>query len=52
VVNPGFVRTDMGGPGASITPEASVRAMRTVIEALTPERTGSFLNWKGGEFPW
>jgi len=52
VINPGFVRTDMGGPGASISPEESVRAMRGVIDALTPEQAGSFLNWRGGTWPW
>ena len=52
VINPGFVRTDMGGPGASISPEESVGAMRGVIDALTPEQAGSFLNWRGGTWPW
>jgi NAD(P)-dependent dehydrogenase (short-subunit alcohol dehydrogenase family) len=52
VINPGFVRTDMGGAGASISPEESVTAMRKVIDALTPVQTGAFLNWRGGEYPW
>jgi NAD(P)-dependent dehydrogenase (short-subunit alcohol dehydrogenase family) len=52
VVNPGYVRTDMGGPGASISPEVSVTAMRGLIEGLMPEQAGSFLNWRGGTFPW
>ena len=52
VMNPGWVRTDMGGPGGSISPEESVRAMRGLIDALTPEQAGSFLNWRGGGYPW
>ena len=52
VINPGWVRTDMGGPGGSISVEESVTAMRKVIDALTPEQTGTFLNWKGGGYPW
>jgi NAD(P)-dependent dehydrogenase (short-subunit alcohol dehydrogenase family) len=52
VINPGFVRTDMGGAGASISPEQSVRAMRKIIATLTPEHAGSFLDWKGGTWPW
>ena len=52
VMNPGWVRTDMGGGAASISPEESVAAMRRQIAALTPDRTGSFLNWKGGGYPW
>ena len=42
----------MGGPGASISVEESVAAMRRVIDALTPEETGSFLNWRGAGYPW
>jgi NAD(P)-dependent dehydrogenase (short-subunit alcohol dehydrogenase family) len=52
VMNPGWVRTDMGGAGASISPEESVSAMRRIIAGLTPEANGSFLNWRGGSYPW
>lgn len=52
VINPGWVRTDMGGEGAAITPAESVTGMRAQIEALTLETSGSFLNWKGGTYPW
>jgi NAD(P)-dependent dehydrogenase (short-subunit alcohol dehydrogenase family) len=52
VINPGWVRTDMGGSGASISPEQSVEAMRRIIAALTPAETGTFLNWRGGGYPW
>jgi NAD(P)-dependent dehydrogenase (short-subunit alcohol dehydrogenase family) len=52
VMNPGWVRTDMGGGGGSISVEESVSAMRRRIAALTPEQGGSFLNWRGGEYPW
>lgn len=52
VINPGWVQTDMGGPGAAITPAQSVTGMRAQIDALTLETTGSFLNWKGGGYPW
>ena len=52
VINPGWVRTDMGGAGASISPEESVTAMRRIIDGLTPEANGSFLNWRGGGYPW
>jgi NAD(P)-dependent dehydrogenase (short-subunit alcohol dehydrogenase family) len=52
VINPGWVRTDMGGPGGSISPEESVTAMGRIIAALTPEQTGSFLNWRGTGYPW
>lgn len=52
VINPGWVRTDMGGPSASISPEESVAGMRKVIAALTLDQTGTFLDWKGGGYPW
>jgi NAD(P)-dependent dehydrogenase (short-subunit alcohol dehydrogenase family) len=52
VINPGWARTDMGGEGASASAEESVAAMRRIIAALTPEQAGSFLNWRGGTFPW
>jgi NAD(P)-dependent dehydrogenase (short-subunit alcohol dehydrogenase family) len=52
VINPGWVRTDMGGSGASISPEQSVTAMRDIIDRLRPEDAGSFLNWRGGTYPW
>jgi NAD(P)-dependent dehydrogenase (short-subunit alcohol dehydrogenase family) len=52
VINPGWVRTDMGTANASISAEESVTAMRGIIDGLLPEQAGSFLNWKGGTFPW
>jgi NAD(P)-dependent dehydrogenase (short-subunit alcohol dehydrogenase family) len=52
VINPGYVRSDMGGPGASISPEESVSAMRGIIAGLTAADAGSFLNWRGGSYPW
>lgn len=52
VINPGWVRTDMGGEHAAISVEESVTAMRARIDSLLPEQAGSFLNWKGGTYPW
>jgi hypothetical protein len=42
----------MGGPQASISPAESVAAMRRVIDGLTAEAAGSFLNWRGDTYPW
>ena len=51
-VSPGWVRTDMGGAGAPLSPEASVRGLRKVIEGLTPHDSGRFLSHDGTEIPW
>ncbi len=52
VFHPGWVLTDMGGPGAMISVDTSVSGMRSVIEQLTPEHSGSFLRYDGKELPW
>lgn len=51
-VHPGWVRTDMGGDGADLCPEDSVRGLRKVIAELTPEGSGRFWNYDGVELPW
>lgn len=52
MVHPGWVRTDMGGPGGKITPTESVRALRSLIDAFKPEDSGKFLNYDGTPYPW
>jgi NAD(P)-dependent dehydrogenase (short-subunit alcohol dehydrogenase family) len=52
VVNPGWVRTDMGGANATLSPEESVSALRRLIEALGMQQSGKFLNYDGREYPW
>ena len=52
LLSPGWVKTRMGGPGAEITPEQSVSAMRKLIERLTIDDTGRFLRRDGSELPW
>lgn len=51
-LSPGWVRTDMGGEGAPLTPEASVRGLRRVLAGLRSEDSGKFLSHEGGEIPW
>jgi hypothetical protein len=50
--HPGWVKTDMGGAGADITPSESVRGMRRVIASLKPRDSGRFMNYDGSEIPW
>lgn len=52
MLHPGWVRTDMGGPGAAIDAKTSVAGMRETIAGLTRDRSGSFLNYDGQELPW
>jgi NAD(P)-dependent dehydrogenase (short-subunit alcohol dehydrogenase family) len=52
VMSPGWVRTDMGGPRGTLTPEESVKAMREVIAGLKPGDTGKFFNYNGKNYPW
>lgn len=52
VLHPGWVRTDMGGPGATYSPEESVRGLVAVIEKLGPADNGRFYDFKGNPIPW
>jgi NAD(P)-dependent dehydrogenase (short-subunit alcohol dehydrogenase family) len=52
VVNPGWVRTDMGGPSATLTPAESVARLRRLIENLGPGHSGKFFNHDGREYAW
>lgn len=49
-MSPGWVRTEMGGPGAPLTPEQSVTAMRKTLAGLTRRHHGAFINYDGRRF--
>jgi NAD(P)-dependent dehydrogenase (short-subunit alcohol dehydrogenase family) len=52
LVNPGWVKTDMGGSNATLSAKASVTAMRRLIETLGQAQSGKFFNYDGREYPW
>ena len=51
-LSPGWVSTDMGGQGAPLTPEVSVRGLRTVLAGLRREDSGKFFSHDGSQIPW
>jgi len=51
-INPGWVRTDLGGANAPLAVEESVHAMCRLIGRLRPRDSGRFFNYDGGEHPW
>ena len=52
-VNPGWVKTDMGGQKAEFTPEESVTSkIQNVLDKASLEISGSFVNYDGTFHPW
>ena len=52
-VHPGWVRTDMGGRYATLSPEESVEAVLNLIKDFKYEdHNGQFFDYKGSVFPW
>ena len=52
VIDPGWVKTRMGGANAPTPPEKSVADMRQLIERLGPELSGAFLKRDGSRHAW
>jgi NAD(P)-dependent dehydrogenase (short-subunit alcohol dehydrogenase family) len=52
VFHPGWVRTDMGGPSADISPDESAQGVKRVIDRLSVATSGRFWNYDGSELAW
>lgn len=52
LLHPGWVRTDMGSSAADIDTDTSASGMQAVVNALSADQSGKFLNYDGTEFPW
>ena len=52
VLSPGWARTDMGGPNATLSAAESVSDLRRVIGGLDLRRSGGFYNVDGSSLPW
>jgi len=51
-IDPGWVKTRMGEPGAQIDAEESARRIRVLVARLTLTDSGSFLDSQGKAIPW
>ena len=51
-VHPGWVRTDMGGSSADISPRTSAAGLRQLISNATIKDSGRFFSWDGSALPW
>ncbi|HZT86765.1 MAG TPA: SDR family oxidoreductase [Stellaceae bacterium] len=51
-IAPGWVRTDMGGAGAPLSVEESVRGIVDVLEARAGSGRHGFVDHRGRELPW
>lgn len=51
-LSPGWVRTDMGGANAPLSPEQAIAGMRTVLDGADLSQTGKFIHYDGRELPW
>lgn len=52
VMDPGWVKTRMGGEGAVLEPEESIKGMLKTIHGLKEGETAKFFQYDGEEIPW
>ena len=52
LVDPGWMRTSMGGDTATQEPADSARGIIRLAEQLHAEENGSFVTWQGQPVPW
>jgi NAD(P)-dependent dehydrogenase (short-subunit alcohol dehydrogenase family) len=50
--HPGWLKTEMGGKGATLAPADSAHALLGLMERATTRDAGKFLAYDGAELPW
>ncbi len=50
--HPGWVRTDMGGPSAALSPTESASGILAKVASFTDADNGGFFRWDGTVHPW
>jgi NAD(P)-dependent dehydrogenase (short-subunit alcohol dehydrogenase family) len=51
-MDPGWVKTDMGGTSAPLEPQFSVRNMRKIFAQVGKRQSGQYLRYDGAAHPW
>ena len=51
-IHPGWVKTDMGGKNAHLTPEESTAGILRIICALRSQNSGGLYTYEGKPIPW
>jgi len=51
-MDPGWVKTEMGGEGAVLEPETSIGGMLKTLKSVGLEESGKFYEYSGKEVPW
>ena len=52
MLHPGWVKTDMGGPNAELSPYDSAKSMLQFIDTLTLDKSGGYYDYTGRTIPW
>lgn len=51
-LHPGWVQTDMGGAGATVTVDDCAQGLFQVVSKATLKQSGQFIDYKGQQIPW
>jgi NAD(P)-dependent dehydrogenase (short-subunit alcohol dehydrogenase family) len=51
-VHPGWMRTDMGGPNATLGPAMVAEKLAEMMGTLHPARNGEYLDFNSTPLPW